>query len=515
MDGDAGRQSDVQELRRYLDDWSDDLDLLRQNRLLDEGALIRFANDSGIPASGVITGDPSDFNKRGWLPQDGAQQDGKPLFHPFRIYPLHRILEACRLNISPSSSLDRQSLPSFVVQVTEHFMPSVEQIGIEAKGWNRAADLAILMDPLYWPVVTGRNTHPAHIDDGDYQARLHRYREKTAELVRKLDLEEWRKLHEELRMRAAIIDDNGPLYLLLRLSKWERREKLKGSIAGALWIRHVAETLRRAFEGITKERWPEEDEAFGIWSPGGRTVSYGSERPLDDSLGSCPRLSFHFGLFTGSVVRWYVEGDTEYHAIRSVLSEPSKAGIELVNLRGNIANARDNIALKLSDGLAEDCALRRFSMISFDTDVAANLKAIRRHVKQGHIVGYIAAHRPDFEFANFTLDELIEISTGIEIAHGFSGGAIREGDWTGVTCAHAFERRFLELAKSRAGSLKGADWGRALGAYAIQHPRRADDGSERLYWREIRAALQGRIAHYDYQKEHFRFDPDTFAAVPS
>lgn len=512
MDGDANTQSDFHELRRHLDDWSDDLELLRQNRLLEESAFIRFANDCGIPASGVVTGDPSEFDKRGWLPHDGVQQDGRPLFHPFRIYPLHRILEACRLNISASSSLDREALPGFVARVAEQLMPSVEHIGAKAQEWNRIAELAILLDPLYWPAITGKQTRSVLVSDTDYDARLERYREKALELVRNLDREEWRKLHEELRVRAAMTDDNEALYLLLRLSKWERREKLKGHIAAGLWIRHIAETLRRAFEETTEERWPEEDEAFGMWFPRGRTVAYGSQRPLDDALAGS-RLAFYFGLFTGSVVRWYVEGDTEYHAVLAVMPEPAKAGVELVNLRGNIKSERDNIAFKLSDGLAEDRALRRFSMISFDVDVSANVKAIRKHVKQGNIIGYIAAHSPDFEFANFTLPELIEIAAGVDVAHGFSGDAIRRGDWTGVTCARSFEKQYIELSERHPAGLKGDFWGRALAEYALEHPLRSDDSTERPFWGEIRAALQGRIANYDYQKDHYRFDPQTFLAV--
>ena len=107
----------------------------------------------------------------------------------------------------------------------------------------------------------------------------------------------------------------------------------------------------------------------------GREV-FGSERPLDDALQSKPYLAWEYGLFTGSVVRWYVEGETEYYAILSILPEPSKVGLELVNLRGNIASGRDNAALKLQDWLIEDKALRRFSMISFDFDVAANVESL-------------------------------------------------------------------------------------------------------------------------------------------
>jgi len=508
-----GSQEGIGELRRYIDEWTNDLELLRQNQLLDESSFIRFSRDRGIAVFGVVEGDPGEFNTRGWLPHDGLRENEKPLFHPFRLYPLYRILEACRLPIGASSSLNREDLSDFIARVADQVMLSVDQIGAAAPAWNRTVELAILLDPVYWPVLTGRYTHSAFISEGDYEAHLDRYREKVLGLVRTLDPGEWRRLHKELRIQAARMDDNGALYLLLRVSKWDRREKLKGHVAGALWIRHIAEIVRRAFEEAQKENWPEEDEAFGSWSYRGRTVAYGSERPLDHTLESGPHLAFHFGLFTGSVVRWYVEGDTEYYAILSVLADPSKAGIELVNLRGNLKTERGNIALKLGDGLAEDRSLRRFSMISFDMDVAANVKAIRKHMEQEDIVGYIAAHRPDFEFANFALDELVEIAARLDESHEFSGDAVRGGDWTDVTCARDFKERYSRLSARRPVSFKAEEWGRALGTYVIEHPRGLNDQGERPFWREIRAALQCRIAHYDYQKDHFRFDPDTFAAV--
>jgi hypothetical protein len=119
-------QKDNHEFRQYLDDWSEDLELLRQNRLLKESAFIRFAGDRGTPVFGVIEGDPGEFNRRGWLPHDGLQQDGRPLFHPFRVYPLHRILEACKLNITASSSLNRKAMPGLVARVPDQMMPSVQ-----------------------------------------------------------------------------------------------------------------------------------------------------------------------------------------------------------------------------------------------------------------------------------------------------------------------------------------------------------------------------------------------------
>jgi len=467
----------VPDFRRYFEEWAQDLEMLRQNRLLDESAFITFTRDRGVAVSGVVTGDPGNLHKRGWLASDGLDYRG-PLFHPFRMYPLHCILDK----------------------------------GEDGRESNQVADLAVLLEPLYWPRITGRRSYPLGRSESDFTLR--QYRRKTARLVDTLDPNLWRNIHESLRLNAAWMDDNGELYLLLRLANWKQRERLKGRIAGALWMRHIAEVIRRAFEKVHAERWPEEDDDdFGWWPSGLRTRLFGSERPLDDTLQSKPYLAWEYGLFTGSSVRWYVEGNTEYYAILHALPEPSKIGIELINLRGVIGADRDNIALKLGDWLKEDKAFRRFSMISFDYDVAQNVKAIRRQVEQQNVVGFIAPHKPDFEFANFTLQELVEVAAGIDEANGSSGEAVRNGDWTGIVNGRAFEERYKEISAREPRGLKGKAWGEALAAYADKHRNRPDNGSERLFVREIQAALLGRIAHYDLQKERFGFDHDTFEPI--
>lgn len=342
---------------------------------------------------------------------------------------------------------------------------------------------------------------------------MNQYRQKALHLVGTLDRALWRKIHEELRFDAAWMDENAELYLLLRLATWNRRQSLKGRISGALWLRHLAEVIRRAFEDVHGELWQEEDQAFGIWFPGARKRVFGSERPLDDELQSGPYLAWEYGLLTGSVVRWYVEGETEYYAILHILGEPARAGIEIVNLHGNIESGRDNTALKLRDWLMEDKRLRRFSMISFDYDVAANVKAIRRQVDEQNVVGFITANKPDFEFANFTIRELIEVAAKIDEANGFEGDAVRNVDWTGVGNARDFEKRYGKISNRGPRGLKGEAWGRALADYATEHPNRLDDGSERSLWREIRIALKARIVHYDLHKQHTGFDRDTFEQV--
>jgi hypothetical protein len=82
-----------------------------------------------------------------------------------------------------------------------------------------------------------------------------------------------------------------------------------------------------------------------------------------------PYLAKDFGLFTGTAVRWYVEGQTEYFAISEMLPDAADLGIEVLNLNGVIASGRDKSALKRERLLKDDCASKRFSIMSFDGDV--------------------------------------------------------------------------------------------------------------------------------------------------
>jgi hypothetical protein len=151
-------------------------------------------------------------------------------------------------------------------------------------------------------------------------------------------------------------------------------------------------------------------------------------------------------------------------------------------------------------------------MISFDTDVSTNVKAVRRQIDQKHVVGFIAAHKPDFEFANFTIQELAEIAARIDDKNSVSGDQVRNSDWTGICTGKAFEARYKKVSSRKPRSLKGQQWGEALATYILEHPKRSDDGNERPFWREIRAALQARVASYDLQQK-FGFHRDTFESL--
>lgn len=492
---DQSRNSD---LSQYLQEWSQDLELLRQVNILNAGNLINFAKDRGMDISRDIF---DEFYSRGWIMKDGEDNSGAPLFHPFRVYPIYHTLLPLGATLTWSPSLNREVTLKNVEQwITS--LPDAEQVETGIQRRNCVINLPIILEPVYWPQITNTLRYPGGMSEEKHNELRNQYRDKVLDVIRELDPNQWREVHRDLRCEAEWLDQNNQLYLFLRLSKWTERERIKGRLSGALWLRQIAEVLRRAFEEAYSERWAEEDQAFGTWAEGARKRQYGSDRPLDDEPQTGPYLVKRYGLLRGSVLRWYVEGETEYHSILHILPDPARTGIELVNLHGVIKADKDNIALKLGEWFREDKAFRRFSMISFDIDVKRNVKAILEQMEKLNVPVYRAAHNPDFEFANFTLQELVEVAARLdESRSGGSGEAIRNANWTSITSGGAFERHYKKVSIGARG-LKGKDWGVALASYMIDHPDRSDNGQRRPFWREINAALMGRIADYDLSSQH-------------
>lgn len=493
-------ESVINPINDFYAAFSDERHYLRQLQPLKESRFIAFARDRGVYLGGVIKGGPTEFFENGLLDVEKIAEDGSLYFHPFQFYSAFR-LEKLKRESGNARKADWLSKD-----------PSLQEAASAlAVRNNKLVKMAMILEPAYWPYVTGHQSLPywsANNDEAFYQ-RKSDYGSKVKNLVKNLDVFEWQEYHRQLRVDAAKLDNNGELYLLLRLSIWKKREKLTGYISGALWIRHIAEIIRRVFEDVHQCVWDEEDQAFGWWLEGGRKVAFGAARPLDLPGHSRTRIVTGFGLATGSCVRWYVEGETELAAVKRIIPKPELKNIELINLKGNFRTGKSNIAMKLVDFLTEDIIQRRLSIISFDQDVADNVKTIKGFIQRGEFIGLIFANAPDFEFQNFSLKELIDIAIIVDEDDGFDSRHFLESDWSGVDSGKTFENRYKDLS-SRKESLKGEKWGAALGTYALDNQQREDNGEERSFIKSIREASRARLSNYDLFKECYTCDPDSF-----
>lgn len=190
-----------------------------------------------------------------------------------------------------------------------------------------------------------------------------------------------------------------------------------------------------------------------------------------------------------------------------MIPSPERLNIEVVDLKGNLKSDKQNIAMKLKDCLTADIAQRRFSFISFDTDVSQNVKTIRQQIAQGRVCGYVTAHEPDFEFANFDIQELVEIASELDRTRGYDPATLIEADWSEVSNGKEFEQMY-KVRSQRGTSLKGAEWGEALAEYVDRYPVR--NGEERPFFKQLRAAVQAVRVKYELQRNEFIVSPDTF-----
>ncbi len=116
------------------------------------------------------------------------------------------------------------------------------------------------------------------------------------------------------------IDSNKSLHVLLRLTSWHQRNKLKNAIGGSVLRLTMAEIIRRPLEAALKIELPEEDEmGYGQWFNGARKALYGTNRVLDAPKEEIKDFLVEAGLDFGVKVRCYLEGETEFGAINYAL----------------------------------------------------------------------------------------------------------------------------------------------------------------------------------------------------
>ncbi len=472
----AVEQDHFEDLHRYVDDWADTLRPLRQSVLLTATDLEWLAHNCGLASA---TGLLSRLHEQDCLQRDDALPDGRPLFHPFRAWVVRQ-------------ALLRQD--------------RVEALNQRVRVAKELVNLAVLLEPLYWPLITGIRRISVGDEGEPHPDQKESYFTAVRNLVKSLRAEVWQGRHAFLLKDAPRLDENRELYLLLRLSSWKQREDLRGQIAGALWIRHIAEVIRRGFEEVHGEKWPEEDQAF----PMSRERLYGSERPLDDPDRSRPNVVRRFGLSTGSAVRWYVEGATEYYAVRELLPDAELLGIELMNLSGALPKNKGNAALNLQQWLQEDARQKRFSILMFDEDRADTRKTINAQLP--HVVGSVFMSKPDFEFWNFTLSELVDVAARMDESQGLPVEGLRGADWNEVATGAEFDKRYSSASASHR-PLKGEKWGRTLARFAAEHPKRPGDSEERPFLQAVTHAILARSSNYGHDKENFRIDPATYRRV--
>ncbi|MGE0539884.1 MAG: hypothetical protein AB7R89_06860 [Dehalococcoidia bacterium] len=490
-------------------------DLIRSHRKLRRVGL----KPTGIDDQGryvYLDMRPRNRRRKGWIDAAASLRslpDGvELLFHPFRFYVLLQIQRMLDLGVSPMQPLiGIERMPKLVDRVVSSLNRRLGTSSFtRVQEWNDEAALAIATEPCEYERIFGMRRRPWNVEEDEQKQLLVVHRADLSVHFRATGLECIVELHKKLCFAAASLDRNAAVQTMLRFSSLDRRMSIKGHLGGAMLIRTMAETLRRFAEEVFSTEFPEEDEiGFGQWTAGMREQLFGAHRLVDGGRAVRNEFLRQWGLDQGVRTRWYVAGKTEFGALSKVFGGDQPTGIEIINLHGAVAQ-RGGRGVAFSENLRLDLNAGIFSLVSIDGDVSDNLRVVRAAAQRDEVCGQFYIAQPDFEFANFTFDELEQVLWQVAIENGamMEEHAVLHDALEGI----ADSTRLFNAAKRALPVLrhvsKSEDWGARLIAFALAHPE-LPDGATRPVVESIRIAVRGNSASYRWTRLHKKVNPVT------
>jgi hypothetical protein len=436
------------------------------------------------------------------------------LFHPFRVYVLYHFNRVFGSNIaSIQYLLNPEGLINLTrqeIDVLNHWTASKE-FAERFEHWNRTAELSIILEPTAYSAVFHAIRWKFPDTEDTIQTKLEAHRKTVRQFLLDVPAEEITSIRAEFCRNAELMDDNKLVHVLLRLMSPNRRLKLRSALGGCMQFLCMAEIIRRATEDALGQNLREEDElGFGQWIVGARKSLYGSERILDAPRETRREFMTSMGLDYGVKVRCYIEGDTELGALTSAVGEAG--GTEFINLQGQVVERRGK-GLRFVASLKNDMMSHVFSVVVLDHDRTDNIRALKKAASDGAFFGRFFISLPDFEFANFTVSELLEVF--LDLAGQSHDEVPSKAELLPFVEKAESGKQFFDLLKQKGqqGIQKGETWGIALMNYALQHQELPRDhrkaGETRPILVVARLLVNARDAGYLRSLERLKIDPDT------
>jgi hypothetical protein len=429
----------------------------------------------------------------------------KLYFHPFRFLVVARYIGLCQAAIPPVSVLQPLGQCKQFRQHLKRFQTwsASESIFNAFADANNTASLAIAAEPRIYPRIALRE-RLSSAEENSVQVAEEMWAEVETK-YRAIGEESLRQTWERINRASSTLEPNTSLHEKLRLAKsrlWGRQ--LRGPLAGALFLRTIAEVIRRAAEKVFDTEWPEEGET---WSNNAayKRSEYGSHRIFDSSGRTKDQVLKEFWPDFGISARFYVEGETELGAFQHVFGK-NPSGIDVICLRANFDR-------RLPILWENDRKNGIYSFVVLDGDKHDPLRLLVNATKASRFFGVWYCSKPDLEFGNFDLEELQEILWRRASASGASSW--KRGSIMDAT-KHCRSGKELEKCARNilGGPLKGIDWGRHLMAFAMEHPlRKGKDRPIVAMIRDAISAAQGRF-HYQTDFTAMRVDSQTGRLEP-
>jgi hypothetical protein len=287
-----------------------------------------------------------------------APAGATPFFHTFRVHIVHHLDRLLAIGDHIGRLVPLADVAAYA-SIVDQVIASLEHVSLgdsffpRMRRWEDLTRLAIVSEPQTCERILGRlrvppediseeegeRNPPPEIASEKQRKRIRAHAAAVEPLFRRAGLERIEAARHELCRAAQLIEPNKDLLNVARLGLRQTRLDLPGHFGMAMHLRVMAEAIRRVAEEVFETELPEEDECGLGWPEGIREFKravYGGHRILDDDSAARAFLKQQ-GLVRGLEVRWYVEGETEFGFVDHVLGLVGRAGIELVNLRGQVA----------------------------------------------------------------------------------------------------------------------------------------------------------------------------------
>lgn len=404
--------------------------------------------------------------------------DAHPLFHPFRYYVLYQL----ERNLSRISIIGERPFPlrHFAAPDLSWFKAwsSSADFVETITSWNDISALITFTEPYMYERVFGSPGLDMYwMSRGGWQELYNQIEQLGQEIIhcyQIIGIERLQVIYQELCEAAHKLDPNENIHTLICLGEGQIRLKLEGRLGGAIHLRSMAEILRRAIEETFPKQLPEEDVGrFGVRPGVGdyKEALYGSKRVLDGDRFVANEFLKHLGLNFGFRLHWYVEGKTEYGALRRYFQRFKITEIDVVDLHGEVVQ-RGHRGIAFRESLRSDIQMEVYSIVSIDGDVPENARVVRKAAEDDEICGAFYIFTQDFEFANFEVWELEEVLWEIAKENGVSlddreklHNAIQDSANAEVLLRNAKR----SLPSPLAHVAKNILWGERLMDYAINH----------------------------------------------
>lgn len=426
-------------------------------------------------------------------------------FHPYRYYVLYHIERVFSLKITPIQFLLN---PEGFIKISDieiihlNRFSSGDQICDLFDQWNRISETSIILEPYSFESIHNSVRYNFSDTLESMEKKLDDYRIYINNVIKPDDrqiLEEHRK---KLCCSAGDLDSNKSLHVLLRLTSWHKRNKIKDAIGGSILFLTMAETIRRPLEAALNIKLPEEDEmGYGQWFDGARKALYGTERVLNAPKYEIKDFLMEAGLDFGVKVRCYLEGETEFGAINYALG--TIGSIQLINLKGQFVE-RGGKGLAFRDSLENDLKAKIFSFVILDADRDDFVRVVQKAASDDVLSGGFFLSSPDIEFANFSLDDLADIVCKLSTKQNVEipdKEIIRKATIVAKNGEEFFNA--LKRIGVNKSVTKGESWGAALMEHASEN---------KLDCQIVKAAkliLHASTIKFQYSRDRFRVDPDT------